>query len=237
MSLSLRLDHGFLRVAHRGAASLAPENTIAALEAALAHGVDLVELDVVRADGRLLVAHSLAELGPANPSLDEALAFFAERSRPEIGIDLDLKGWGFEEEVVEGLRRHGLVERALVSSFFVRALTSVRRAEPGLPTGLSYPYDRYRVERRVPDVAVRSALAGIRRVLPRRIAGMLRRADANAAMIHHLAVSQALVERCHALGAAVFAWTVDDAVHLERVLAVGVDGVITNEPRIFSSAR
>jgi glycerophosphoryl diester phosphodiesterase len=52
-------------------------------------------------------------------------------------------------------------------------------------------------------------------------------------MLHHWVVSRAAVERAHAHGAAVFAWTVDDATVLERVISAGVDGVITNDPRIF----
>jgi glycerophosphoryl diester phosphodiesterase len=44
------------------------------------------------------------------------------------------------------------------------------------------------------------------------------------------------VERAHGLGLPVLAWTVDDRAELERVTACGVDGVITNDPRIFSAA-
>ena len=52
-------------------------------------------------------------------------------------------------------------------------------------------------------------------------------------MLHYSVVSPAAVERAHAHGAAVFAWTVDDELLLERMLAAGVDAVITNDPRIF----
>ena len=62
---------------------------------------------------------------------------------------------------------------------------------------------------------------------------MLDRARASAAMLHYSVVSPAAVERAHAHGAAVFAWTVDDELLLDRMVAAGVDGVITNDPRIF----
>ena len=79
-----------------------------------------------------------------------------------------------------------------------------------------------------------AALLGLRRTLPLRIARMLDGARASAAMLHHSVVSRAVVERAHAHGAAVFAWTVDDRPALERVLTAGVDGVITNDPRILA---
>ena len=63
---------------------------------------------------------------------------------------------------------------------------------------------------------------------------MLDRACASVAMLHHWVISGAVVERAHSHGAAVFAWTVDDRRTLDRVLAAGVDGVITNDPRIFA---
>jgi glycerophosphoryl diester phosphodiesterase len=62
---------------------------------------------------------------------------------------------------------------------------------------------------------------------------MLERAGASAAVLHHWVVSRPAVERAHARGAAVLAWTVDDSISLERVVSAGVDGVITNDPRIF----
>jgi glycerophosphoryl diester phosphodiesterase len=68
-------------------------------------------------------------------------------------------------------------------------------------------------------------------VLARRIGRML--ATANAAMLHWQVVTRAVVERCHALGAPVFAWTVLDADELRRVDDLGVDGVIVDDPRIF----
>jgi glycerophosphoryl diester phosphodiesterase len=46
-------------------------------------------------------------------------------------------------------------------------------------------------------------------------------------------LSRATVERCHEAGLSVFAWTVDHEELLQEVIATGVDGVITNDPRIF----
>ena len=52
-------------------------------------------------------------------------------------------------------------------------------------------------------------------------------------MLHHAVVSAASVERAHGVGAAVWAWTVDDPAELTRLDAAGVDAVITNDPGLF----
>jgi glycerophosphoryl diester phosphodiesterase len=231
------MQQRFLRVGHRGAAALAPENTIAGIAAAIEHDVDIVEFDVVAApDGRLVLAHSQKEISEHAASLDEALAFLAREAPPELGVDLDLKSNGVEEQIVDALRRHALVERALASSFFQDSLRRLRRLEPILRTGISYPWDRTGLaERRSLRPVVWVGAAALRRALPHRIEGMAARADVTSAMLHFSVLSNTVVDRCHELGLTVFAWTVDDPRLLERVVAMGVDGVISNDPRIFSA--
>ena len=73
----------------------------------------------------------------------------------------------------------------------------------------------------------------LRRALPRRIAGLLAGSRATAAVLYWEVVSEAAVARCHALGAPVLVWTVDDARLLPWLDEIGVDGVITNDPGIF----
>jgi glycerophosphoryl diester phosphodiesterase len=232
----LRAEDGrFLRIAHRGAAALADENSLAAIEAGLAADVDLVEFDVLEVGGRLVLAHA-PELAVSDaPALDDALEL-ARAARPEVGLDVDLKWHGFEARVVETIRRHGLVERTLVSSCFAPSLREVRSLEPRLATAFAYPFDRYRASERrvVPEALVRASLAGMKRALPVRIQRMLLRAEADVATLHWLVISPRLVERCHAAGAAVWAWTVNDADAIESVAAAGVDGIISDDPRLFA---
>jgi glycerophosphoryl diester phosphodiesterase len=220
-----------LRLGHRGAAALAPENTIASLALALELGCDLVEFDVLDLDGVLVLAHSPTEL-PAEPAtLDEALAFVAGT---EAGVQLDLKARGVETEIVHALRRHGLVERAVVSSFWPPSLRALEGLEPELARGLTYPEDRFGVGgRRVLAPFVSSGLAAMRTVLARRIGRMLARAGATAAMLHRDVVTRAVVERCHERDAAVVTWTPVSAEEVRRLVALGVDGVIVDDPRIF----
>ncbi|HET6658227.1 MAG TPA: glycerophosphodiester phosphodiesterase [Gaiellaceae bacterium] len=225
---------GYWKVAHRGASALAPENSIAALEAACATNVDMVELDVVVADGELRVAHSLPQLVEDSPRLDEALAVFAARARPEVVLDLDVKDPGCEGVLVDKMRAHGLVERTLVTSFHPRVLRSVGTLAPAVATGLAYPNDRYGLSERRPfELLVGPGLRVLGAALPARIGRMLASAGAQAAMLHHALVTPRLVARCRAAGAVVFAWTVETHDDLQRVLAAGADGVIANDPNLF----
>jgi glycerophosphoryl diester phosphodiesterase len=256
--VQLRADGGLLRVGHRGAAALEPENTLRSLARAVALGCDLVELDVIELHDRtLVVAHSddlfevshgaaagrvrtksleaLRDVAPELPTLDEALELLGGADR--VGVQVDLKGDGHEAAVVERIRRHGLVERSVVSTFHAPSLLRLRQVEPALARGLTYPVDRHGLAQRpLLTPAAVAAAATLRRALPRRIGRMLRRVDASAAMLHFSVVSPAVVERAHDCGAAVFAWTVDDEIMLARMTDAGVDGVITNDPRIFVSA-
>lgn len=233
--MRLRSEGRVVLVAHRGVPTLAPENTLEGIEAALSCGADVVEVDVAELGGKLVLAHSADVAGPASPPLGEALAFFAARAPAGTAIQLDLKPSGAADHVVGELRAHGLLDRAVVSSTFALVLRAVRRLEPSLTTGLGYPYDRAEIAERglVPGPLLRGALAGMRFALPHRIVRMARAAQADAVMLHHLVVSADTVRRCRERGLAVFAWTVNDRATLERVLALGVDGVVTDDPRLL----
>lgn len=227
-----RGDGRALRVGHRGAAALAAENTLAALRAAVEHGVDAVEFDVLAdVDDRLVLAHSLLELPHDRATLDDALAYIAST---RVAAHLDLKQRGLESQVAAALRAHGLVERSFVSSLDHAALRDVRRHEPRLQVGLSYPEDRYGVSRyRVAAPAIRLGLAGLQRALPHLIGRWLERAGAAAAVLHYALVTPRVVERCHDAGAAVWAWTVNDAKTAAQLEDWGADAIITDDPRIF----
>ncbi|HEY6018086.1 MAG TPA: glycerophosphodiester phosphodiesterase, partial [Gaiellaceae bacterium] len=102
-----------LRIGHKGAAALAPENTLASFRAAVEAGVDLVEFDVLRLDGGLVLGHSTRELPAERATLDDALAFLADAG---CGAHVDVKVAGAEEEIVAAIRRHGLEQNAFVST-------------------------------------------------------------------------------------------------------------------------
>jgi glycerophosphoryl diester phosphodiesterase len=244
-----------LRIGHRGAAALEPENTLRSLRRALELGVDLVEFDVLDLrDGTLVLAHSddllevshgaargqvrphslvqLRTIAPELPTLDEALAFVTA-SNANVGVHVDLKLVGTGAAVVEALRRFGLVERALVSSFSSHHLRRLAELEPRLGLGLTYPYDRFGLANRRVGPLLPATLAALRRRLPGRIDLLLDRAGASAAVLHHGVVSRAVVERCHARDVPVVVWTLNEPTLVRRVEQLGVDAIVTDDPRIF----
>jgi glycerophosphoryl diester phosphodiesterase len=235
--IDLRRPTGrFARVGHRGASALAPENTPEAFALAVELGCDMLEFDVLAlTDGTIVVTHDSRHLrDPGVVTLDEALAFCAERL-PGIGLQVDLKRRGVERAVVEALRRHDVLERAWVSGFDADSLRRVAEIEPDLPRSFTMPRDRFKVSKRGPLApVVRAALKSIGASLPRRIPAVLERARANALTLHYSVASREAIERAHELGAPVYVWTVDDSATVERLVRWGADGIITNDPRVFS---
>ena len=225
----LRADGQLIRVGHRGAARLAPENTVRSFEIAVEHGVDAIEFDVLDAGpGPLVLGHSLAELGPDPDTLDDALDYLAGR---DVALHVDLKLTTRLDELVAAIRTRGLAERTVVSSFHVPSLTAVAATGVPIAIGRTYPEDRYGVAQR-PALrpVLRAGTLALRRALAVRVPAMIDRAGATALMLHHAVVSQAAVAKAHGRGAAVWAWTVDDPAEAARVLAAGADAVITNDP-------
>ena len=133
------------RVGHKGADHIAPGNTAASFDAALAAGVDMIEFDVLPedmhrpADSRLLLSHDYDHDLAAALTLDEGLAHLASSPFTDTELDVDLKLPGYEARVVEALRAHGLVERALVSSTFMRSLVRRPRARAAAAARLVGP--------------------------------------------------------------------------------------------------
>jgi glycerophosphoryl diester phosphodiesterase len=227
------------RVGHKGADLIAPGNTFASFDAALEAGVDMIEFDVLseeHGDG-LILAHDWADAARRESphTLEEALAYFASEAFAGVELNVDLKLPGYEQRLLEALREHGLLDRALISSQEEESLALLRATEPSVRLGWSVPKLRRDPFRsRATRLPAFVALQVFRALLPERAARAIRSRRCDALMAHWRLVTPRLVRRVRAAGGELYVWTVDDLARLRSLEALGVTGVITNDPRLFA---
>ena len=230
------------RVGHKGAGLIEPGNTLASFDAALAAGVDMVEFDVLPENpdrsGRLVLAHDFAAAARGEPiTLEEGLAHFAQDAWEGIELDVDLKTTGYERRVIDALREYGLAERALISTMEEESLRIVREEAPDIRLGWSVPKLR-RNYLANPFTKVPALLGAqyARTVLPARAARAIREGRVDAIMSHWALVTPRLARMVEHAGGELYVWTVDDPSRIAKLDAIGVTGVITNDPRLFATA-
>ena len=236
---------------HRGAAAVLPENTLPSFAFALAAGATHLELDVhATNDGHVVVCHdpsvdrttpgageirhmTLAEVQSLDasarfaplpglaaqpftaplsiPTLAEVLLAF-----PEARLNIDLKQTDppIEPLVVDLLRAHGALDRALLTSETDAVVARVRALAPDAITGSS-------AGEVISFVGVAGGAAPPGRALQVPV-------DVHGFPV----VTEPFVERAHALGLEVHVWTIDDPAEMESLIAIGVDGIITNVPHL-----
>ena len=211
------------RIGHGGAGALVRANTLESFDAALAIGVDMLEFDVRPArDGRLVLAHTRLDLRrPDCPTLEHALRHLSTDRFAGIELNLDLKTRGCEAAVVESLERFGVRGRALVSSQVPSILDRIREHDRRVDTAISVGGRASRWCQRWGDWRERvlEAIAG------RRFRGL---------MAQHGLIDVDLVQAVKDRGAEIYAWTVNDLGGIGRLAALGVDGIVTNDPRLFA---
>ena len=244
------VHHGecMLRVGHKGADLIEPGNTLASFDAAVQHGVDMIELDVLpqrrpsaeRADlevGPLVLAHDYEDAAERSPlTIDEGFGHLASERFAGIEFIVDLKLPGYEARVVDALAEAGLRERALVSSTYKQSLAALREHDEDLRVGWSVP--RARRDYTSSKLMVLPALAVLsvmRRTLPAQAAQALRDGLCHAVMAHWRLVTPSLVRSIEGAGGDLYVWTVDHAPRIRELKTLGVTGVITNDPRLFTA--
>jgi len=242
---SVRTNHRTLNIAHRGASSIAPQNTLAAFEKALEIGADGIELDVrLCADGVPVVIHDATVDGTTDGSGRVDTLKLAQLKELDAGSSFDP---AFAGERVPTLAQ-------VLETVGRKALLNIELK------GLS-PFDRG-LEHTVLDLIERHGLAenvllssfnplALRRVqqlAPRIPTGLLYAMPAwpalwlaglvmpraNAALHPHYAlVDEEHLQRARARNARVYVWTVDDPAVMRRLITWRVDGIITNTPRVL----
>ena len=244
------MPDGLRLVGHKGTGLIAPGNTRESFAAAVEAGADTIELDVLwTRDGHprldpaertpLIVAHDWHDAARREPlTLAQALDVFLEAPLDGVEIDLDIKLPGREEEIVAAVRERGLLERAMVSTMELSTLARIHELEPQLRRGWTYPkVTRDWTSKRWAKAPMLAALVWMRERLPGLAARELPRMGVEAMWVYHPIVSRRLARITRLAGVELIAWTVDDAGRMRKLIAVGVDGICSNDPRLFAALR
>jgi glycerophosphoryl diester phosphodiesterase len=233
-----------VRVAHRGASGLAPENTLLAFERAIELGVDALELDVqLTRDGELVVIHdarlerttsgagwvrdhTAAQLRALDAGLEQHVPLLSEvlALAETGGVRLCVEAKGQDEDeclaiteaAVAVLRAADWTDRAILTSFVPAALARGRALEPRLATMLDpWPQD--------------GSLS------PRQICEQTLACGANSLSFDFSFVTPAVAEACRLSGLALWPWAPDEPEEIRSMLALGVPGIETNRPDVLNA--
>jgi glycerophosphoryl diester phosphodiesterase len=231
-----------LVIAHRGARDVAPENTLAAFRAAIDLDADGIELDIVCCiTGEIVVLHddsadrttdgsglvrempfsALRELDAGAwfsdafvderiPLLQEVLDLIGPRFRINIEIkSADIRGDGIEQKTAQMIRARDLGDQVIISSFNPMALWRTKRIAPDLKRGLLY----------APDMPIFLARAWSRRLI-------------QPDSLHPQAsmVDEHYMRWARDNGYRVNVWTVNEIAEMHKMIALGVDAIITDHP-------
>jgi glycerophosphoryl diester phosphodiesterase len=219
-----------LVISHAACAGHAPENTLLGVRKAIELGADAIEIDVqASADGVPVLMHDftvdrttdgkgavakldLAELraldagGEPVPTLAEVLAL----TRGRVLLVMEIKQPGIEERVAEVVREAEALDDVMAWSFFPQALAGMRQVEPRVPAALLIAGEMMAQWQTMRRRALQDGLQGV---------------SAFFAGVDAAVASQALRS-----GLALYAWTADSEAEMERLAALGVDGICTNYP-------
>ena len=235
-------------VGHKGADLIAPGNTVESFRAAVEAGVDTIEMDVLWLPDAhlpleqrhpLVIAHDWEDAERRMPlKLTEALDAFLEPPLDRVEIDLDIKLPGREEEVVAALQERGLIERAMISTMELHTLGRILELQPALRRGWTYPkVTKDWNSKRWAKAPILAAMVAMRHRLPGLAAQKLPQFGVEAMWVYHPLVTPRLARICKLARVELIAWTVDDLPRMEKLIAMGVDGICSNDPRLFRELR
>jgi glycerophosphoryl diester phosphodiesterase len=187
----------------------------------------------------LVIAHDWEDAERRTPlKLTEALDAFLEPPLDRVEIDLDIKLPGREEEVVAALGERGLVERAMISTMELHTLGRILELQPALRRGWTYPkVTKDWNSKRWAKAPILAAMVAMRHRLPGLAAQKLPQFGVEAMWVYHPLITPRLARICKLARVELIAWTVDDLPRMEKLVAMGVDGLCSNDPRLFSRLR
>lgn len=225
-------ENRILIIAHRGASSVAPPNTLKAFEKAIELKADYIEFDVHQSkDGKIVVIHDafvtdingqeryvkemeLRELKLINMGEGEnipTLKDLIKITKGKIGLQCEVKATNFTEELVELLEQENLIETSIISSFIFKELLKLQKINSSLKLALLIP----------PELKSSRQL----------IKYSQKAINSNFYAVHPYfgAINKEFVKLIHQNDMLVNVWTVNEKSEIKEVLEMGVDGIISDD--------
>ena len=225
-----------LVVAHRGAAGKAPENTMAAIKTAIKDGADWVEIDVQETiDGEVVIFHDSDFMKLAGKDIKVWEARLGQLQEIDIGswfapefagervptlreVLLEVKGMGkvmielkyyghdqqLEQRVIDLVEETDMAENTVIMSLKYQGIQKVSELRPAWPVGL----------------------------LSAQTIGDTTRLNVSFLAVNRNMATPLFIRKAQAAGKKVFVWTVNDQMSMNRMMSLGVDGIITDEPEM-----
>lgn len=233
-----------LVIAHRGASSLAPENTLDAIKKAIELEVDFVEIDVHRSlDRELVVIHdptidrTTNGKGLVNSfTLEELRSFDAgswfnkafshsyiptlrevlELTKDKTPLLIELKGERTETPTVKLVQEFGMEDQVIIQSFDFLQIQKVKQRAPEIPTVFLVREPNHKED----PVKAAEWMCNIAEYV-----------DADGIGVRHNWFTPELLQIANSQNLEIFVWTVDNKKDMKRFITAGVQGIITNRPQ------
>ncbi|MCB0481796.1 MAG: hypothetical protein KDC83_10215 [Flavobacteriales bacterium] len=238
-------------IAHRGASGHAPENTLGAFKKAISLGSDMIELDVretldhqvvVYHDSDLsrttnykgkIIEHDLQKLQTIKagewfgnvdyfnekiPSLSETLEIIAGRCEVLVEIKSDGKrvSTPFFKNLFKTINKHAAKDWVILQSFDSYILTRIQQLDPS-----------FRIQKLI---VWKIPLLGIQLDQRVMLENVLKKEHYEAINVNHRFATPALIARIHRFNKKIFCWTVNEPKRMNKLIQLGVDGIITDYP-------
>jgi len=231
-----KLKSKILIIGHRGANSIAPENTMKSFQKAIELGANCIEFDVHESkDGKLVVMHdedifrttgqeyhalikdmTLEELkeldcgeGEKIPTFNELIAL----TKGKVGLNCEVKAEGIAKKIVDIIKEEDIIETTIVSSFKHQELFEIQKLEPKIKLASLEPAGSGRLshwenKEAMINKAVKNRFYAINPL--------------------YKLVDKQFIEYAHKHNLKVFPWTVDSGIGMKKLINLSPDGIITN---------
>ncbi len=230
-----------LAIAHRGANTIAPENTLKAFQKAIELGADFIEFDLWRTkDGHLMVSHdnsllrrarkigfmtkkTLSELRSLTVGDNEKIPLLSEvitLAKGKIGLMCELKARNIASEVVEILEKEGMLDSSIIISFHHEQLVKIKKSNPSIKVGAILP------------TGVGWILNWI---IKKPMITSASKHDFFSINLFYPLINKAFVDLAHKKGLLVYPWTVNSKKTMKKLIKLGVDGILTNDIQALKS--